>query len=48
MIGILFGNAYMVIGKYLNYYAAGASVIILVVLLLIFFRKNKEKDIRQI
>jgi len=41
MIGILFGHAYVQIGKYLNYYAAGTSVIVLVVLLFVFIRKYK-------
>jgi membrane protein DedA with SNARE-associated domain len=40
-IGILFGNAYVVIEKYLNYYAAMASVIVLTILLFIFIRKYK-------
>ena len=40
-IGILFGNAYVVIGKYLDYYAAGGSVIALTVLLFVFIRKYK-------
>ncbi|MEO5635192.1 MAG: VTT domain-containing protein [Candidatus Paceibacterota bacterium] len=39
MIGVLFGHAYVRIGKYLNYYAAGASVIFLVILLFVFLRK---------
>ncbi|OGI95362.1 hypothetical protein A2917_02235 [Candidatus Nomurabacteria bacterium RIFCSPLOWO2_01_FULL_42_17] len=41
VIGILFGNTYVVIGKYLNYYAAGASVIVLLILLVVFIRKYK-------
>lgn len=41
IIGILFGHMYVVIGKYLNYYAAFASVIALVVILFIFIRKYK-------
>ena len=41
IIGALFGHAYVQIGKYLNYYAAGVSVIILVILLIIIIRKYK-------
>jgi len=39
LIGIFFGHAYVVIGKYLNYYAAGVSVVVLVVLLFVFIKK---------
>jgi len=41
MIGILFGHAYVVIGKYLNYYAAGVSVVALIALLVVFIKKYK-------
>jgi len=41
MIGILFGHAYIQIGKYLDYYAAGTSVVVLIVLLIFFIRKYK-------
>ena len=41
MLGILFGHAYVVIGKYLNYYAAFVSVVALVFLVIIFLRKYK-------
>jgi len=41
MLGILFGHAYTVIGKYLNYYAAFVSVVALVVLVIVFLRKYK-------
>ena len=40
-IGIFFGHAYVVIGKYLNYYAAAVSVAVLVTVLIIFIRKYK-------
>ncbi len=40
-IGMLFGKAYVVIGKYLDYYAAGASVIAFIILLFILIRKYK-------
>ena len=41
MIGILFGQAYEVIGKYFDYYAAVASTIALAVILFILIRKYK-------
>jgi membrane protein DedA with SNARE-associated domain len=41
LIGVLFGHAYVQIGKYLNYYAAGVSVIVLVIILFVFIRKYK-------
>jgi membrane protein DedA with SNARE-associated domain len=41
LIGILFGHAYVAIGKYLNYYAAGVSVVVLIALLFILIRKYK-------
>jgi len=40
-IGILFGHAYVVIGKYLDYYAAGVSVIVLTIILFLFIKKYK-------
>jgi len=41
VIGMLFGNAYVIIGKYLNYYVAVASLIILTILLFVGIRKYK-------
>ena len=41
VIGIFFGHAYTVIGKYLNYYAAGVSVVALIVLLVVIIKKYK-------
>lgn len=41
LIGILFGSTYVVIEKYLNYYAALASMAVLIVVLLIIIRKYK-------
>ena len=41
LIGVLFGHAYVQIGKYLNYYAAGISIIVLIVLLIVFIKKYK-------
>ena len=41
IIGIFFGHAYVVIGKYLNYYAAGVSVVALIVILIVFIKKYK-------
>ncbi len=40
-IGVLFGHAYVQIGKYLNFYAAGASVLVLVIILIVVIRKFK-------
>ncbi len=41
LIGIFFGHTYMVIEKYLDYYAATTSVILLVVLLFVLMKKYK-------
>jgi membrane protein DedA with SNARE-associated domain len=41
ILGILFGHAYVVIGKYLNYYAAFVSVLALIILVIVFLRKYK-------
>jgi membrane protein DedA with SNARE-associated domain len=41
LLGIFFGHAYVVIGKYLNYYAAFVSVLALIVLVIVFLRKYK-------
>jgi membrane protein DedA with SNARE-associated domain len=41
MIGIFFGHAYVKIGQYLNYYAAGASVVVLLVVVFFLIRKYK-------
>ena len=41
MIGIFFGHAYVIIGKYLNYYAAFVSIAFLIFLLIVFIKKNK-------
>jgi len=40
-IGILFGHAYVQIGKYLDYYAAGISILVLIIVLIIFIKKYK-------
>ena len=41
LIGIFFGHAYTIIGKYLNYYAAFVSIIFLLGLLILFLKKYK-------
>ncbi len=41
IVGIFFGHAYVLIGKYLNYYAAFVSVAVLLILLFIFIKKYK-------
>jgi membrane-associated protein len=40
-IGVLFGHAYVQIGKYLDYYAASVSVIVLAIILFVVFKKYK-------
>jgi membrane protein DedA with SNARE-associated domain len=42
IIGILFGHAYVQIGKYLNYYAAIVSITVLFIVVFIFIRKYKN------
>jgi membrane-associated protein len=42
-LGVFFGHAFMLIGKYLNYYAAGASVLALFAIILIIFNKYKKR-----
>jgi membrane protein DedA with SNARE-associated domain len=42
LVGIVFGHTYAIIGKYLNYYAAGISVIVLIIALIIFLRIYKK------
>lgn len=41
MVGVLFGHAYVQIGKYLDYYAATVSVAVLVILLFILIKRYK-------
>jgi membrane protein DedA with SNARE-associated domain len=41
-LGVFFGKAFSVIGKYLNYYAAGVSVIALFIIILVVFNKYKN------
>lgn len=43
IIGIFFGHAYIIIEKYLNYYAAISSIAVLIVLLFIFIRNYKKR-----
>ncbi|MSU44714.1 hypothetical protein EXS45_00825 [Candidatus Nomurabacteria bacterium] len=47
-IGIFFGGAYVVIGKYLNYYAALVSVITSVTVIIIFIQSYKNKISKKI
>ena len=43
ILGIFFGQAYIIIGKYFNYYAAGVSVLgIAFLLFFVFIRKYKQ------
>ncbi len=41
LLGIFFGHAYVLIGKYLDYYAAAASVIVVFVIVFLYIRKKK-------
>ena len=41
ILGILFGHAYVLIGEYLNYYAAIVSIVALIFLVILFLRKYK-------
>ena len=41
MVGVLFGHAYVQIGKYLDFYAAGVSVIVLLFLTFFIIKKYK-------
>lgn len=43
ILGVFFGHAFSLIGKYLNYYAAGISVLALFTIILIVFNKYKNK-----
>ncbi|MFA6353340.1 MAG: VTT domain-containing protein [Candidatus Paceibacterota bacterium] len=43
MLGIFFGQAYIIIGKYFDYYAAGISILVMAtVLFFIFIKKYKQ------
>lgn len=42
-LGVFFGHAYNLIGKYLNYYAAGASVLVLFGIIVLLFKNYKKK-----
>ncbi len=46
--GIFFGQAYVVIGKYFDYYAAITSVVALFIVFFILFRKYKNKVAKKI
>ncbi len=46
LIGIFFGHAYVVIEKYLNYYAALISIAFLLIVLFILIKKYKVNIIR--
>lgn len=48
LLGIFFGQSYAIIGKYLDYYTAGASVIGIFVLLFIIFQIYRDKKNRNI
>ena len=44
LLGIFFGQAYGIIGKYFDYYAAVISILVLVVLLFFVFMKKYRKN----
>lgn len=44
LLGVFFGQSYLIVGKYLNYYAAGASILALAVLLFVIFMKKFKKN----
>ena len=43
LVGILFGHAYLKIGHYLNFFAAGTVILAIVILLVIFIKKSRIK-----
>ncbi len=47
LLGIFFGQSYLIIGKYLDYYAAGVSVLALVVLVFLIFIRKYKKNIKE-
>src|SRR3989344_4113421 len=48
LLGVFFGQSYVIIGKYLDYYTAGASIIALFVILFIFFQIYRKKENKKI
>lgn len=44
MLGIFFGQSYLIIGKYFDYYAAGVSVLTVVVILFFVFMKKYKRE----
>lgn len=44
LLGIFFGQAYEIIGKYFDYYAAITSILVLIVLLFFIFMKKYKKN----
>lgn len=47
LLGILFGQAYEIIGKYFDYYAALVSILALVILLFFVFIKKYKRNIKE-
>lgn len=44
LLGVFFGQAYITIGKYFDYYAAIMTIFVLIILLYIAFRKKYKKE----
>jgi len=47
LLGIFFGQAYEIIGKYFDYYAAIVSIFVLVILLFFIFKKKYKRNIKE-
>jgi len=47
LLGVFFGQAYEIIGKYFNYYASVVSILAIAVLLYFIFIKKYKKNIKE-
>ena len=47
LLGIFFGQAYVIIGKYLDYYTTTVSILALVILLTFIFIRKHKKNIKE-
>jgi len=49
MLGIFFGQSYLIIGRYFDYYAATASILVIIVIIfIIFWHKYKKSQERSL
>lgn len=48
ILGVFFGQSYVIIGKYFDYYAAAASTIGLFIILFIFFQNYRKSKVKKI